>query len=259
MNETTAIALRECPKRMLALEEYRRAAQRANLIKPDLILVSEDDVAAATVDRKTIKDGISALATHVKSRAWLPDDETRQVLAALEAAEQSVKDESKRLTGMLTARVEIIDEAIKARKRREDARIAEEQARARREAAEAARVAAEAAAAEFPGEEAPPPAEVYVAPERAVTHVKVGAAKSTVKSSPVKCELWLDPALPPEQARAAAVQELAAKWPHAIVLDEKVLKAEFAALMARGQVERPSEAGTVINGVRFYTELQVSG
>lgn len=259
MNEATALALRECPKKMLALEQYRQAAIRANAVPSDLKLESEDDVATATVDRKTIKDGIAALGMHVRSRAWLPDDETRNLLASLEAAEQSVKDEAKRLSGMLQARVDTIDEAIKDRTRRENARIAEEQARARREAEEAARAAAEAAAAAAPGEEAPPPAEVYVEPEKAVTHVKVGAAKSTVKTSPVKCELWLDPALPPEQALAASVQELAAKWPHALTVNTQVLKAEFAALMARGQVERPSEAGTVLNGVRFYVDLVVSG
>lgn len=259
MNETTALALRESPKRMLQIEAYRAAALRANAIARDLRLESDDDVAQATVDRKAIKDGIAAIAAHVKSRAWLPDDDTRAVFSALEAAESSVKDEAKRLSGMLAARIELIDEAIKDRTRRENARIAAEYERARLEAAAAARAAAAAAAAEDPFEEAPPPAEVYVEPQKAVTHVKVGAAKSTVKTTPVKCELWLDPDLPPEQALAAAVQELAAKWPHALTLNSAVAKAEFAALQARGQVERPSEAGTIVHGVRFYVDLVVSG
>ncbi len=113
MNETTALALRESPKRMLQIEAYRTAALRANAIARDLRLESDDDVAQATVDRKAIKDGIAAIAAHVKSRAWLPDDDTRAVFSALEAAESSVKDEAKRLSGMLAARIELIDEAIK--------------------------------------------------------------------------------------------------------------------------------------------------
>ena len=59
--------------------------------------------------------------------------------------------------------------------------------------------------------------------------------------------------------RNAAIREVAAKWPHLLDLNETKAKAEFNAIVARGDLEPPSEAGTVVGGVRFWRERTVSG
>lgn len=254
------VALRDVEKSLRLLDRYQTAAKRANAIGTNIVIKSTDDDEVATADRGIIKDGIKALDEAVKSRAWIADPALAGAFKALEAAEARVKAEAKMLKGLLEGRVNLIDEAKKSwvRAETERRRVEAEQQRLAEEAA--AKAAAEAAALAEPDEEAPPPVQVAVAPPEPVQrHSVVGTAKATVKTSPVKCEVWLDPEKQPAQARADAILEIARHWPHLLTLNEVAAKAEFAALVARGQAEKPSEAGTVMGGIRFYVTLVVSG
>lgn len=254
MNHNEAlVALREPDKALLRLEAYRAAAVRANTIAPDFRIASTDDDDQATVDRKLIKDGIAALDAAVKDRAWLADPTLREMFTALEEAEQRVKAQRDTLKKMLAGRVALLDEAKKDWVRREQRRIAEE-AEAARKANEAAAAAATAAESEESGDDMPPPppAETFVPTEKAPTLSKVGTAKAVVKTSPVKCELAAGDV-------ADRIREVAHYWPHLLDLNTVKAKAEYNALVARGQMEKPSEAGTVVGGIRFYVDLVVSG
>lgn len=221
-----------------------RADSEAASIGPDFRVTNADDNDIATASRAAIKDGIARI-----------EDGKKALFAPYKEAEKRVTLYFGPLLDRLTLAVKRID-AQKVAFQREQLRAAEEQRRAaeraQREAAEKA--AAAAVADEGPDEDLPPPTpQAFVPtppPPPAVS--KMGDAKSQVRWTPVKCAIA-------DGDRAERIREIAAKWPHLLALNEQIAKAEFAAMVARGDFEQPSEAGTVVCGVRFWRDMSVSG
>lgn len=255
------VALGVPEKFMIGVKAYMDAAARANMVKPDYAVKSQADRDSATMDRATIKAGIKIVEELAKKRAWITDPKVAEAFGVLEAADARAKAEAKRVVGLLKGRVEIIDAAIVTWTRDEERKAAEARRLQQEQEAAAAKAAAEAAAnAMDPDEEAPIPAQPIVPQAEPVQrHSSIGEAKSTVKSSPVMCELYLDPEVKEEDRLKFALMEVMNKWPYLLKIDEVAAKAECNALIARKAMDKPSEVGTVVGGIRFFTKMLVSG
>jgi hypothetical protein len=253
----TALAVMQTKANALAKAEPIVAAlAEAGSIGTGFRITSADDNDLATLSRgklkaglKAVKDGLAAAFKEYEALYVEPYKADRKRAEAFFAP----------VLTRLDGAVQQIDLQMLAFVRAEEARVVRERREAQVAADAAARAAAEAQkAAEECGaseEEMPPPGvpQVIAAPPApVVTHTAIGTASATVKTSPVKCEV-----APGD--RAERIREIARQWPHLLVLDEAKARAEFAALQARGDAEKPSEAGTVVAGIRFYVTRLVSG